>query len=154
MQTSVMLHFNQGDMADAARNCEAAPASMRYVCHQSLGRDISAWSRQVHTEAIRMCSLANMEYQPWCHVGVVKNLIDLTARPDDGIRYCEVLQSPRNKLKCYEAVGEQIATLRNTSADREALCARTREDGRQACRFGAKVGAGRPDGLPEQRTSD
>ena len=152
MQTSVMLHFNNGDMGDASRNCELAPVSMRYVCHQSLGRDISAYSRQVHAEAIRMCSVANDEYEPWCHIGVVKNLIDLTARADDGIRYCEVLENRRNKLKCYEAVGEQIATLRNTSVERENLCAHTREEGRAACRFGAKVTTSRPDGLPAART--
>src|SRR6266566_2784766 len=47
------------------------------------------------------------KYQPWCYIGLVKNLIDLNAKPADGMQLCRELTSPASKVKCYEAVGEQ-----------------------------------------------
>src|SRR4029079_17845703 len=58
MQTSVMLYNNKGDMAGAARDCDAASAKYRTICYASLGRDISSYSAQNHAEAIRMCGLS------------------------------------------------------------------------------------------------
>lgn len=139
MQTSVMLHFTHGDIAAAARSCLHAPRPLRPVCYQGLGREISAYSRRVHAEAIRLCAFARAEYQRWCHVGVVKNFIDLTAKPGDGIAYCRSVTGSPNRLKCYEAVGEQIATLRNDMTQREAACAEVPEMYRAACRSGARL---------------
>jgi len=139
MQTSVMLYFTHGDMAAAARSCLGAPQPLEPVCFQGLGREVSAYARQDHHEAIRMCSLASAEYQPWCHVGVVKNFIDLTAKPEDGIAYCRAVTGSANRRKCYEAVGEQIATLRNNPTERAAACGPVAADYRDACRYGARL---------------
>jgi hypothetical protein len=139
MQTSIMLHFNRGDMGATAKACLDAPLALRPVCFQSLGRDISAYSRQNHREAVRMCSLAKDEYEPWCHFGVVKNFIDLTAKSEDGIAYCRSVTGGPNRLKCYEAVGEEIGTLHNDATAREAGCAPVAEVYRRACRYGARL---------------
>src|SRR5205823_14602947 len=120
------------------------PQPLRPVCYQGLGREISAYSRQVHREAIRMCAFASAEYQPWCHVGVVKNFIDLTAKAEDGIGYCRAVPGSANRLKCYEAVGEQIATLRNDLGVREAACAEVATPYRDACRYGARLTSAPP----------
>ena len=77
-------------------------------------------------------------------MGVVKNFIDLTAKVDDGIVYCRDLSGSANRLKCYEAVGEEIATLRNDPKEREAACAAVAEAYRDACRSGARLPRGRP----------
>ena len=139
MQTSVMMFFTHGDMAVTARSCLAAPQPLRPVCFQGMGREVSAWSHQDHHEAIRMCSFASAEYQPWCHVGVVKNFIDLTAKPADGIAYCRSVTGAANRRQCYEAVGEQIGTLRNNATEREAACGPVVADYRDACRYGARL---------------
>jgi hypothetical protein len=39
-----------------------------------------------------------------------------------GLAYCAAIPGTRNKLKCYEAVGEQIGALRNLAPDRTAAC--------------------------------
>ena len=139
MQTSVMLYFTHGDMAATARSCLGAPQPLRPVCFQGMGREVSAYSHQDHREAIRMCSFASAEYQPWCHIGVVKNFIDLTARPNDGIAYCRSVTGAANLRKCYEAVGEQIGTLRNNPTEREAACGPVAAPYRDACRYGARL---------------
>ena len=144
MQTSVILTLNHGDMADAAKTCDRAPGKMRYVCYQSLGRDISSYSLQDHDKAIEMCSLGTPKYQPWCYVGLVKNFIDLNARANDGLSFCRKLSGLANKLKCYEAVGEEVGTLRNDSEGRRALCQPAEPAYLDACLFGARVSTFEP----------
>jgi hypothetical protein len=139
MQTSVILYLNHDDMGATAKTCDTAPHAMRFVCYQSLGRDISAWSAQDFVKGKAMCSLGSPRYQPWCYVGFVKNLIDLNARSSDGLAFCEGLTGEFNKLKCFQAVGEQISSLRNDSNERRALCERLVDDYLDACLFGAGV---------------
>jgi len=139
MQTSVMLYLNHGNLGDAAMKCDKAPGMMKYVCYTSLGRDISSYSLQDHSTAIKMCSLGTEKYQPWCYIGLVKNLVDLNARPDDGFSLCKELRGNNNKLKCYEAVGEQIATLKNDQQSRSALCEHAEAGYLDVCLFGARV---------------
>ena len=139
MQTSVMLYFTHGDFAATARACLGTPPGLEPVCFQGMGREVSAYSRQDHRAAIRLCGFASAEYQPWCHVGVVKNFIDLTARSEDGIAYCRDLTGSPNRLKCYEAVGEEIATLKSDVRGREAGCAAVAAAYRGACRYGARL---------------
>lgn len=139
MQTSVMLHNNKGDIAGAAKSCESAPAAMLTTCFASLGRDISSYSQQQHAEAIRMCSLAISKYQPWCYFGVVKNLIDLEARPEDGLSFCRSIPTAEGKAMCYQAVGEQIVVLAGDPEQRRASCSTAEAEYLDACLYGARL---------------
>jgi hypothetical protein len=145
MQPSVMLYFTHGDISAAARDCLGAPPALRPVCYQGLGREISGYSRQDRAVAIRMCGFAGTEYRPWCHVGVVKNFIDLTARFEDGMTYCRAVSGSANLRECYRAVGEEIGTLRQDMGQREAACAEAPEAYRSACRYGARLPGARPN---------
>jgi hypothetical protein len=149
MQTSVMLHNNGGDMAAAAKSCGEAPRNMRSICYASLGRDISSYSRQDHNEAIRMCSVARDVYQPWCYLGVVKNLIDLNARPADGMAFCKSISGESNKQLCYAAVGEQILVLEPDVEKRRVLCGSSELAYRAACLYGASVNRELPPRLEQ-----
>ena len=148
MQTSIILYHNGGDMRGAAVVCDRAPVAMRPWCYQSLGRDISSYTLQEPEEAIRMCSLGNPQYQPWCYVGLVKNFIDLTAKSESGLTFCPRVPSRVNKLKCYEAVGEEIWALTSDDRQRAGLCSRADGENREACRYGARLRNDMPPGIP------
>jgi hypothetical protein len=141
MQTSVILFLNQGNIGAAAKTCDTAPDKMRYVCYQSLGRDISAYALQDYARSKQMCNLGTPKYQPWCFFGLVKNFVDLNARPGDGFAFCKTLDGDANKMKCYEAVGEQIGTLRNDLEGRRSMCQGSEAAYLDACLFGARVGS-------------
>jgi hypothetical protein len=151
MQTSIILYLNHGDMADAARTCDRAPPAMRVLCYQSLGRDISSYSVQQHEESIRMCSLGNPDYQPWCYVGVVKNFIDITAKPESGLKFCPRVPGRENQMKCYEAVGEEIWALTSNDTQRTSLCGKAEGELYEACRYGARLTPEPPVGIPIAR---
>ncbi len=147
MQTSVMLYLNHGNIGATAKTCDTAPLRMRFICYQSLGRDISSYALQDHKRSIEMCSLGTPQYQPWCYFGLVKNFIDLNARASDGLTFCKELTGDDNKMKCYEAVGEQIGTLRNQAEQRQELCTPAEPAYLQACLFGARVSPTAPAAL-------
>lgn len=139
MQTSVILYYNQGDIASAARVCDGAPPAMRIWCYQSLGRDISSYTLQQPEESIRLCSLGDPRYQPWCYVGLVKNFVDLTAKTDEGFAFCRRVPGRMNRMKCYEALGEEIGILTASTVERTAMCEQAEPDYLDACRYGARV---------------
>lgn len=147
MQTSVILYLNHGNIGDAAKTCDTAPGRMRLICYQSLGRDISAYALQDPMKSKQMCSLGTKAYQPWCFFGLVKNFVDLNAQASDGIALCKSLGGESNKLKCYEAVGEEIATLRNDAPSRQNLCVGSEQAYIEACLFGARVSGTQPVAL-------
>jgi hypothetical protein len=151
MQTSIILYLNHGDMAKAAHTCDGAPPAMRVACYQSLGRDISSYSLQQPDESIRMCSLGSPEYQPWCYVGLVKNFIDITSKPESGLNFCPRVPDRSNQMKCYEAVGEEIWALTANETQRASLCGKTQGDLSEACRYGARLRQEPPMGVPIAR---
>jgi hypothetical protein len=153
MQTSAILHFNGYDIPAASRVCATAPDTYRSTCFQSLGRDISAHTAQTHRRAIDLCGRAPSEYEPWCHLGYAKNLIDLTADPEDGFAYCRVLPQGESKRFCYVAVGEQVWVLHDSVDRREDLCAAAESPYVEECRRGAglSVAAAPPPPLPDGR---
>ena len=148
MQTSVMLHLNGGDIKAAAQSCTLAPEEMRETCFRSLGRDISSYTLQDHRKSIRQCNHSPQEYRAFCYVGLVKNFIDLTAETDQALAFCRRVKGRTEKLRCYEAIGEQLAALRASRADRVPPCQQAEsEEYERACLFGARVTRERPEGL-------
>jgi hypothetical protein len=70
-------------------------------------------------------------------VGVVKNFIDVTADPADGISFCKVVPAGKDRERCWNAVGEQLSVLYTQDLTRrETACASTGE-GERMCRQGA-----------------
>lgn len=140
MQTSVILHLNGGDIRGAARQCDRAPQHMRPVCYQSLGRDITAYTLRDPDKTVRMCGQGSEPYRPACYVGAAKALVDWTATTDVGLQFCSLVarESGAGGMRCYHALGEEIATLRAAAGERASQCARAGDAmAVAACRRGA-----------------
>jgi len=122
MQTSAILFRNGGDFRDAAQQCARAPEVYRNTCYISLGRDANSWGRGSRERAIIYCTAAPEVGQPYCIVGLVKNIVDVTADARDGMSFCRM--APDNtKPACYKAVGQEIGLLQPTPPGRERACA-------------------------------
>jgi hypothetical protein len=143
MQTSAILYFNGGDVAATARACEQAPESMVALCFGSLGRDITALASQNHARSLELCGraagLAAGRGQMWCTLGVVQNLVNLAADPDEGLRFCRAVAGADAKRQCYRTVGEMISTLVNAPAQRGESCQAAEPEYVAVCRSGAGV---------------
>ena len=144
MQTSAILWLNGWDISEAADTCLTAPEHMRQTCIQSLGRDIAGHVVGDHALGLQECSKAEADLRPWCYVGFVKNLIDVSARTDGAFAFCPRLDDRAARLRCYEAIGEELYVLRATGEERAAECKVVSDGAQQACLFGARQASERP----------
>jgi hypothetical protein len=69
-------------------------------------------------------------------VGVVKNIVDVTADPRDGLSFCR-LAPDNTRPACYNAVGQEIALLQPTAPGREQACRAADSGYVPECRRGA-----------------
>lgn len=138
MQTSVMLHLNHGDIGKAARTCDRAPSHMRSVCYQSLGRDITSYAARDPQKTADLCAKGTAASRPACYFGAAKALVDWTATTDAAFTFCRIVVREPGAPTCYQALGEEIATLVATVPEREEQCTRAQLPAAvAACRQGA-----------------
>ena len=144
MQTSVMLHLNKGNIGDAAKSCERAPARVRPVCFQSLGRDATSYTARDPQKTADLCHKAREPYRAACYFGAAKALVDWTATTESAFAFCKVVASEAGGPTCYQALGEEIATLLATTEQREEQCIKAGEEWAvEACRHGAAIPSSR-----------
>ena len=139
MQTGIILHLTHHDFAKAFRICDGAPHSMRPICYQSMGRDISGQTLRDIKQSISLCGLGTAAYQGRCFVGVVKNFINVKGRASkDAFEFCR--QTPiQHKKECHFAIGEELLVLHAQSTQRSQACARSEINYIQNCRRGARL---------------
>lgn len=144
MQTSVMLNLNHGDIGAAARSCERAPAQVRPVCFQSLGRDATSYTARDPQKTVDLCHKAREPYRPACYFGATKALVDWTATTDAAFAFCRLVANEAGGPTCYQALGEEIATLLATAPERDQQCVKAEEEWAvEACRHGAGISSAR-----------
>ena len=91
MQPAVLLQLYDGDFDKTFRGCDRAPQQWRTVCYAGTGTEVSGFSLREYSLAIGYCLKGDPKYQPWCFRGVVKNFIDVTAKYEDGLRFCKTV---------------------------------------------------------------
>jgi hypothetical protein len=147
MQTTVILHLNGSDFAAAALTCDGAPAAVRRICHQSLGRDASGYAEQDPEETVRLCRRDRSPDGVWCYVGAVKAITDWSGKPDAGHVFCAEVPDGPARVRCIEAVGEQIGVMIEPTEDRRAACMAGDAAAADICLYGARVIAQKPAAL-------
>ena len=141
LQGGLILERTKNDFAKATTECDKAPPIGRSQCYVSLGTNASGITVQNSRKAIEYCSHGDPGYQPFCFVGVVKNYIDVTQKPDDGFAFCKMVPLGVNRMQCFTAVGEEISVLHSADAEaRSKDCAKA-GDGVAECRRGAGLPA-------------
>ena len=94
-----------------------------------------------------MCNLGNPRYRPDCYAGVVGVFVDLKATTEPGFAFCRLVEEGRGKARCYEQLGEEIASLNEAAPERAALCEGVERGYVDVCRFGARLSERRPEEL-------
>jgi hypothetical protein len=136
-QGGILLSHVAWDFGRAATECDRVVETYRDVCYMSLGTNASGASTRDTRKSIEFCSKGHVDWRQWCYVGVVKNFIDVTANPDDGIGFCREVPAGQDRERCWNAIGEQLSVLYTQDlTKRETACATTGE-GERTCRQGA-----------------
>ncbi|MDQ2931555.1 MAG: hypothetical protein M3Y05_12185 [Gemmatimonadota bacterium] len=146
-QVSIIMYFDDHKMPAVAKDCMGVPEKYRYMCFTGFGTDINSFVVGDHLKAIDLCTNAPEKYRDWCIIGVVKNIIDVSAKTADGVSFCQKVSEPHLKSRCYEAVGEESVSLEQNPEMRETFCAVSEPGYVEACRFGARLITIPPPGL-------
>lgn len=147
-QASIIEYIVGYDPARTAKGCDLAPARYIHWCYIGLGTDFNGRVLSDAKAGIALCDRTGTQYREWCYVGAAKNLVEDGAKPSAGMAFCRLVTQANWKMRCYEAVGEEIASVSGVPADREKMCLEAEEPYRPGCRFGARILATRPPGLP------
>jgi hypothetical protein len=148
MQAGLIVEQTGLDFKKVADVCDTAPQIARATCYQGIGTYVSGVTSRDPEESIRLCSQGSTHYRPWCFIGLVKNFVDVTANPDDGLALCRKLGPVDIATTCYHAVGEEVSVLYAAMPKREEVCARVVAQYTNACRYGAGLSVERPADLP------
>lgn len=149
LQGGILLDRTGYNWEAAAAECDQAPDYVRHLCYLSLGTNASGFTVQDTPRAIRYCSVGDPGYQPWCFLGVAKNYVDVTGRPEDGIGFCKKVPEGRSKRQCWVAIGEELLVLHTDDREvREQICGTIPGGGQEDCRYGAGLLSQAPEGLP------
>jgi hypothetical protein len=146
-QVSIIMFFDDHKMPQVAKDCMNVPANYRYMCFTGFGTDINSFVVGDHLKGIAECDNAPMQYRDYCLIGVVKNIIDVSAKTADGVSFCQKVSDHHLKSRCYEAVGEESVSLEQRPEIRETYCAVSEPGYVEACRFGARLTTVAPPGL-------
>lgn len=139
-QGGILLSHVDYDFGRAATECDRVPERYRDVCYTSLGTNASGVTVGDTRKSLDHCAKGAADWRQWCYVGVVKNFIDVTADPADGVAFCREVPAGQDRDRCWIAVGEQLSVLYTLDvARRDTVCAGTGE-GEAMCRRGAGLG--------------
>ncbi|HMI57933.1 MAG TPA: hypothetical protein VK511_07790 [Gemmatimonadaceae bacterium] len=146
-QVSIIMYFDDHKMPQVAKDCMNVPENYRYMCFTGFGTDINSFVVGDHLKGIAQCDYAPEKYRDYCLIGVVKNIIDVSAKTADGVSFCQKVSDHHLKSRCYEAVGEESVSLEQKPEIRETYCAVSEPGYIEACRFGARLTTVAPPGL-------
>jgi hypothetical protein len=149
LQGGVALRMLDLDYDAATRACDRVPEHVRQYCYLSIGTSASGLTVQDARKTARLCEHGDPGYRPWCIIGAVKNFIDVTADPQDGLDFCPHVPLGPSRRQCYVAVGEQLSILYGAdNVARERWCAKAPQGDAEDCRYGAGLLRVAPPGLP------
>ena len=142
-QTSAVMFFYAGDVERTARVCAAVPYGFQGTCFSSLGRDVTAWTAQDHARSIELCrragEAAGGRTGTWCALGALGTLINQSADPQDGMRFCRALPGADAKRDCYRVVGESVSRMVTGTQARGRQCETAEPEFIATCRRGAGI---------------
>jgi hypothetical protein len=111
---------------------------MRPVCFQSLGRDATSYTNRDPQKTADICQKAPEQDRAACYFGAAKALVDWTATTDAAFAFCGIVGKGPGGPTCYQALGEEIATLLAGAPERGEQCARAQDAAAVVeCRRGA-----------------
>lgn len=122
LASSQILKINGWNMPEAMKICETrTEKDYRWLCFQSIGRDVAGSSLRNIEKVNELCMLAVKDYRGDCYFGAVRDFINEKGEFDTGIAMCSA--APLDyRQKCYDAVYLDLGLFKKGN-DFMAICA-------------------------------
>lgn len=136
LSSSLILKLNGYNFEDTFKTCETkAEEAYRWLCYQSLGRDVSGSTQRNNEQVLKLCLIGNETGRQNCFFGAVRDFINEKGEFDSALEFCQFIPNDYAG-KCYEAV---ILDLKQYKSGRDYLnlCGRIPEPYSASCRLQA-----------------
>jgi hypothetical protein len=132
LASSQILKINGWNFADTFKVCDGAEENYRWLCYQSLGRDVSGSTLRNKEKVKELCSLAtNFDAKADCYFGAVRDFINDKGEFTDAVEMCKFIEGDFHQ-KCYDAIFLDMS-LYKTGQEFEAVCALMPEPFKTQC---------------------
>ena len=127
-QTSRMVQFFAGDFQKVVEACDTAPQAARYLCFESMGRDVGGYFRGNTDGAIQGCSyVTTEENRRRCLSAAVQHRFWDANGADSALNFCIVLDDSGDKQACYDTITRRAKELPLGSGEFERFYAQIEE---------------------------
>ncbi len=132
LASSQILKINGYDFRDANKWCATVEDNYRWLCFQSLGRDVSGATLRNIPQVIEKCQYGIPSDNANCFYGAVRDFVNEKGEFDTGIDLCN--QVPNDyKKNCFEAIFLDLGLYKTGQAFLD-VCDRTPQPYRDQCR--------------------
>ncbi len=130
--SSQILKINGWNIKEASNICATVETEFRFLCFQSLGRDVSGSTLRSTPQVIEMCQYAkDKEDNANCFYGAVRDYINEKGEFASGIELCKLVPSDY-KQRCFDAIYLDM-TLYKKGQDFLNICATMPDPYRAQC---------------------
>ena len=128
----MILKLNGYNFEKAFKTCETkAEEDFRWLCYQSLGRDVSGSTIRNNEKVKELCLYGNEEGRTDCYFGAVRDYINEKGEFDTAIALCNYIPLAYAP-KCYAGIFLDLS-LYKKGQDYLAVCRRMPEKFKQEC---------------------
>jgi hypothetical protein len=140
LQPDLILPAVKQDYRKASAVCDAAGTpDLSAFCYVGLGRNASGASAFQYEGIKKRCAMASAFGQPFCYMGAVRHLSYAASELPRGEGFCKSIPAGDNRTRCWNGIGQQIASFFAYPAERRHGCQTESADDVSACLIGAGV---------------
>lgn len=110
LSTTQIIKSTGTNWAAMAGWCDQAPVKYRYLCYQSMGRDVSGSTLRDPGKGYAACQQASPNYVGDCIQGFAKDLLEYDPHNPSAKVFCDLV-SPKYKPQCFSALGQMIYSI-------------------------------------------
>lgn len=132
LSSSMILKLNGWDFTKGFKTCDTAEQKYRWLCYQSMGRDVAGSTLRNVQKSKELCLLATTEdAKNHCYFGAVRDFINEKGEFENAISFCRAIDSAYQQ-RCHEAVYLDLG-LYKKGGDFLAICAKMDEPYESQC---------------------
>lgn len=138
LQSDLILPAVKQDYRKAGAVCDAAGApDLSAFCFVGLGRNASGAYAFQYDGIKKRCAMASAFGQPYCYMGAVRHLSYAPSELQRGVGFCKSIPAGESRTRCWNGIGQQIASFFADPAGRRHGCQTDSADDVSACLVGA-----------------
>jgi len=132
LSSSQILKINGWNFQDGFNVCDTkAEKAYRWLCYESMGRDVSGSSLENKDRVIQLCNMGAPDMRGECYFGAVRDFTNNTGTFEKSIDLCNSIPVDYTQ-KCYSAIFLDLG-LYKTGQNYLAVCATMPEPYKTQC---------------------